>query len=147
MNRLILVAATLALLPLSASSAPSNSSRNKTTDACSGLVERRMELARELDMLETSLLQKRSLLSDAAKTETIVEMTLEDEIIDLTADDGRVDQRAKIAQVQELHFEIERLEPQRDDVARKLSRVRSTITQSCPASYATPTPAETPAAR
>ena len=144
MNRSILLAAAFLALPLVASSAPA--AKSKTVDACSGLVERRLELARELDLLETSLLQKKSLLSETSKTETVVEMTEEAEIIDLTNDDpSLVDQQARIRLVQTLHLEIEKLQPQRDDIARKLSRVRSTILQSCPASYATPTPAETPA--
>lgn len=145
MNRSILLLV-LSLLPLTASSAPAKrEARTRTADACSGLVERRLELGRELDMLETSLLQKRSLLRDAAKTETVIEMTMEGEIVDLTTDDPKPEQRSRIADAQKLQLEIETLQPQRDEIARKLSRVRSTIAQSCPASYATPTPAETPA--
>ena len=133
-----LVLFVFALLPLTAAAAPSKGASAKPGDGCSALSERRLELGRELELLDATIGEKRTAIADASKVETIVELGGENEgttIVDLATPTATpaMTSEAALKKIEKLQLELIDLEPKRDDLARKLARVRSTITQGCPA--------------
>lgn len=105
---------------------------------CDGLIEKRLELTRELQTLDSRVADKKTAIDalatkDASEVPTVDMTAPAEDVIDLTApDDKTAAHQASIAKIQRLQAEIATLDESRIDVERQAARVKSTLSQSCP---------------
>lgn len=106
---------------------------------CDALIEKRLELSRELQTIESRVADKKVAIDalaakDASDVPTVDMTAPEEDVIDLTAtpDPQAVDHDARIRKIQRLQAEIATLDDSRLDVERTAARVKSTLSQSCP---------------
>ena len=105
---------------------------------CDGLIEKRLELSRELQTIDSRVADKKVAIDalaakDASDVPTIDMTAPQEDVVDLTAPDSKTaDHDARIQKIQRLQAEIATLDESRLEIERRAARVKSTLSQSCP---------------